>query len=260
MKISTDKTKSVVSKLVKIAFVIAVLPVIWYIIVLVGYWNGIQPYKPDIDYEDKTDTLKGIDANNNGVRDDIERYIHETWKGADPLIIQAMMNYVRQRTKIFDLDVKNKEAIYEFNRHSKILYYCQDKLTENFSDRYDWISLYRSNIEGIYSMLTNTRIRSKSYPQIDDVSEKNSNDRLLVNTNFFKECGIELSKEMTFKYLLKMKLNYCGLKCFREKEQREYEQNRGEKDEIEFYNYYKENVKYIDPSTIRTKCKGIGCK
>ncbi|WP_034722431.1 hypothetical protein [Bacteriovorax sp. DB6_IX] len=47
--------------------------------------------KPNLAYEDRTDTLLGVDKNNNGIRDDIERYIDERLRIIRPYVRDVIL-------------------------------------------------------------------------------------------------------------------------------------------------------------------------
>lgn len=54
-------------------------------------------------------TLLGIDSNNNGVRDDVERWIYKTYKDKHPIHIDIAMQAARAYKKVLETPEKAKE-------------------------------------------------------------------------------------------------------------------------------------------------------
>ncbi len=65
------------------------------------------PPEPDPVVNDST--LLGIDANGNGVRDDVERWIYETYKDKHPIHIDIAMQAARAYKKVLEMPEKAKE-------------------------------------------------------------------------------------------------------------------------------------------------------
>lgn len=59
---------------------------------------------------DRTDTLSGVDANNDGVRDDIEKWIKKRWE-KEPLKQKALLQYAKAAQKSVMVDLNNQEEI-----------------------------------------------------------------------------------------------------------------------------------------------------
>jgi len=71
--------------------------------------NGhILPPEPDPKINNST--LLGIDSNNNGVRDDVERWIYKTYKDKHPIHIDIAMQGAKEKQKIIfnPLEAKNE--------------------------------------------------------------------------------------------------------------------------------------------------------
>lgn len=236
---------------------IAISPVvlfcIYYIGILTIYYFESRPYKPDLSYEDRSWSLKGIDSNNNGVRDDIEKYIEETWSGEEPIISKAVMNYAKHSNKIFDVNLSKSEEIKQFNEKSDILYRCQSKFSNYLSDKYDSIRVGYLNYDAIFTLMTNTWLREFFYMRVENYVVSSESRTLQNGFNMFKDCELEVSKDQAHDYLFRMTLRECGLNCYQAKTKEKYEKKIGDKDEIELYEYYKEHIKNIDPSDNRLK-------
>ncbi|GIT98506.1 hypothetical protein [Sulfurovum sp. TSL1] len=70
--------------------------------------NGhILPPEPDPKINNST--LLGIDSNNNGVRDDVERWIYKTYKDKHPIHIDIAMQGARAKQKMLKDPSKAKE-------------------------------------------------------------------------------------------------------------------------------------------------------
>jgi len=74
------------------------------------YWevNGHR-LPPEPDPVKNNATLLGIDSNNNGVRDDVERWIYETYKDKHPIYIDIAMQAGRAYKHILETPEKAKE-------------------------------------------------------------------------------------------------------------------------------------------------------
>lgn len=64
---------------------------------------------PEPDPKINNSTLLGIDSNSNGVRDDIERWIYETYKDKHPIHIDIAMQAARAYKKVLETPEKAKE-------------------------------------------------------------------------------------------------------------------------------------------------------
>jgi len=66
----------------------------------------VLPPEPDKALNDST--LLGIDSNNNGVRDDVERWIYETYKCKHPIYIDIAMQAARAYKQVLETPEKAK--------------------------------------------------------------------------------------------------------------------------------------------------------
>jgi hypothetical protein len=64
---------------------------------------------PEPDPAVNNSTLLGIDVNNNGVRDDVERWIYKTYKNMHPVHIDIAMQAARAFKKVLETPEKAKE-------------------------------------------------------------------------------------------------------------------------------------------------------
>jgi len=110
-------------------------------------------------------TLLGVDSNHNGVRDDVERWIYQTYKDKHPIYIDIAMQAARGYKLVLETPERAKEIHNEVNK----ALYCQmyyemdgdelgDKLLikENLLDEF-----FRSKI------YFNTKERMATYDQYD---------------------------------------------------------------------------------------------
>ena len=65
------------------------------------------PSEPDKILNDST--LLGIDSNNNGVRDDVERWIYHTYRDKHPIHVDIVMQVARAYKKVLEMPEKAKE-------------------------------------------------------------------------------------------------------------------------------------------------------
>ncbi|GIT99626.1 hypothetical protein TSL6_01330 [Sulfurovum sp. TSL6] len=64
---------------------------------------------PEPDPKINNSTLLGIDSNNNGVRDDVERWIYKTYKDKHPIHIDIAMQAGRAYKKVLETPKRAKE-------------------------------------------------------------------------------------------------------------------------------------------------------
>jgi len=107
---------------------------------------------PEPDPKINNSTLLGIDVNNNGVRDDVERWIYKKYKDKHPIYIAIMMQAARASKKI--LTDPEREGRAQENETSKVLdcssYYRTDAtyfgdknlITEPIDFPYFWHAIY----------------------------------------------------------------------------------------------------------------------
>jgi hypothetical protein len=126
--------------------------------------NGHRlPPQPDETLNNST--LLGIDSNNNGVRDDVERWIYETYKEKHPVHIDIAMQAGRAYKQVLETPERAKEIHDEVRKplHCQFYYESDAKylneptlVTENILNEY-----FRSKI------YFNTQERMEAYLQYD---------------------------------------------------------------------------------------------
>ena len=74
-------------------------------------YKDINSYKlpPEPDETLNNSTLLGIDSNNNGVRDDVERWIYETYKDKHPIHIDIAMQAGRAYKQVLETPERARE-------------------------------------------------------------------------------------------------------------------------------------------------------
>ena len=73
---------------------------------------------PEPDPKINNSTLLGIDSNNNGVRDDVERWIYKTYKDKHPIHIDIAMQASRAYKKVLETPERAKEIHNIVSAHS----------------------------------------------------------------------------------------------------------------------------------------------
>jgi len=120
---------------------------------------------PEPDPMVNNSTLLGIDANENGVRDDVERWIYETYKDKHPVHIDIALQAARAYKKVLETPEKAREIHDEVRkaRHCEFYYKYDAKyfneplLVENdFDTKYLRKKIY-----------FNTEERKNAYTQYD---------------------------------------------------------------------------------------------
>lgn len=100
-----------------------------------GFYASYKEYKRsyDIDYEDKSETLEGVDANENGMRDDLENFGKEALKDWDPLVLKAYHNWLRNLYIVMkkNAQVYNDTKIKYINSYACYRQLLEDELITN---------------------------------------------------------------------------------------------------------------------------------
>ena len=123
----------------------------------------VLPPEPDKTLNDST--LLGIDTNNNGVRDDVERWIYEEYKYKHPIHIDIGMQAARASKMVLEHPEKAREIRDNVDGALFCGWYYQHE-AEEFNDPV----LVHENIDGtVRSKYFNTKKRSDVYWQYDKV-------------------------------------------------------------------------------------------
>ncbi|MGI4993795.1 hypothetical protein ACRXCV_14240 [Halobacteriovorax sp. GFR7] len=120
----------------------------------------------DIDYEDRSETLAGIDANGNGMRDDLERFGEEAYKDWDPLVLKAYYNWL-----------KNLYVVMENKAHVD-----NDKKIDYINSRSCWLLLQRK--KKITNSFVDTSIK-KIHSQVFKLSFNTAQRKSILDENWF---------------------------------------------------------------------------
>jgi hypothetical protein len=108
-------------------------------------------------------TLLGIDTNNNGVRDDVERWIYETYREKHPIHVDIAMQAGRAYKKVLETPEKAKEIRAEVNAPFLCGWYYQ-----NDAKYFNQPILIHERIDApVKSKYFNTKERSDVYWQYD---------------------------------------------------------------------------------------------
>jgi len=110
-------------------------------------------------------TLLGIDSNNNGVRDDVEIWIYETYKDKHPIYIDIAMQAARGYKLVLEYPEKARELYHEVDKAAYCeLYYTYD------ADEFNEPILVTKEIDNRYfrhKIYFNTKERMNAYLQYD---------------------------------------------------------------------------------------------
>jgi len=80
---------------------------------------------PEPDPTINNSTLLGIDSNNNGVRDDVERWIYEEYKDKHPIYIDIAMQAARGYRLVLEKQPKTKEEAMSIMKQVDSSAYCE---------------------------------------------------------------------------------------------------------------------------------------
>jgi hypothetical protein len=133
--------------------------------------NGhMLPPKPDKTLNDST--LLGVDMNGNGVRDDVERWIYETYKDKHPIYIDIAMQYGRAYKLVLEQYKKAKEIREVVNAPIHCNWYYK-----GYAQFFNELPLVTKIINSsIFSKYFNTKERKDIYWQYDVLLSGDSYD------------------------------------------------------------------------------------
>jgi len=118
---------------------------------------------PEPDPKINNSTLLGIDSNNNGVRDDVERWIYKTYKDKHPIHIDIAMQAGRAYKKVLETPERAKEIRLKVNSP----YFCASYY-QNYVEFFKQPVLVNERIDvPVKSKYFNTKARSDVYLQYD---------------------------------------------------------------------------------------------
>ncbi|GIT98856.1 hypothetical protein [Sulfurovum sp. TSL1] len=120
---------------------------------------------PEPDPKINNSTLLGIDSNNNGVRDDVERWIYETYKDEHPIHIDIAMQAGRAYKKVLETPEKAKE-IHDYVSAPS---YCESYY-KIYAKYFNEVLLVIKDVTNEYfrsNIIFNTQERKKAYLEYD---------------------------------------------------------------------------------------------
>ena len=118
---------------------------------------------PEPDTVKNNATLLGIDVNHNGVRDDVERWIYETYKDKHPIYIDIAM----QGARAYKLVLEHPERAKEIHDKVNAPYFCGAYYQHDAKYVNDTILINERIDVSVKSNYFNTKARNKVYWQYD---------------------------------------------------------------------------------------------
>ena len=115
---------------------------------------------PEPDPKINNSTLLGVDSNNNGVRDDVERWIYEKYKDRHPINAVIAMEAAKVYQKIIAHPERAKELLLE----SRTIGYCEAFLQYNSNPKIK--AIFPHEVDDKYfrrTIIFNTEERKKNY-------------------------------------------------------------------------------------------------
>ena len=133
--------------------------------------NGhVLPPEPDPKVNNAT--LLGVDVNHNGVRDDVERWIYETYKDKHPIYIDIAMQAGRAYKQVLETPERAKEIRKSVNAP----YFCGSYYM-NYTKIFHKPVLVHERIDSpVKSKYFNTKARKDVYWQYDSLLSGDSYD------------------------------------------------------------------------------------
>ena len=124
--------------------------------------NGhVLPPEPDPKVNNAT--LLGVDVNHNGVRDDVERWIYETYKDKHPIYIDIAM----QAARAYKLVLESPEKAKEIRKSVNAPYFCGSYYMDYVKFFHKPVLLHERIDVPVKSKYFNTKDRSNVYRQYD---------------------------------------------------------------------------------------------
>ena len=120
---------------------------------------------PESDPKINNSTLLGIDSNNNGVRDDVERWIYKTYKDKHPIHIDIAMQAGRVWQKVLVDPNKAKEIHPSISGASSCEAYFRVCVKDSEKNKYNLERISSSDI--FVGAVFNTKERWDAYIQYD---------------------------------------------------------------------------------------------
>ena len=126
---------------------------------------------PEPDPVKNNATLLGIDVNHNGVRDDVERWIYETYKEKHPIYIDIAMQAARGYKLVLEKEPKTKSEVMSISKEVDSSTYCELYYSLDADELGDPI-LVKGNIDDRYfrhKVYFNTKKRLEVYIKYDSL-------------------------------------------------------------------------------------------
>jgi hypothetical protein len=160
------------------------------------YWevNGHR-LPPEPDPAVNNATLLGIDGNNNGVRDDVERWIYNEYKDKHPIHIDIAMQEAKADRLILEKQPKTKREAMEIKDEVDKPVYCQGYYKYE-AKYFNESILIRENVVDEYfrsKIYFNTKERMDVYDQYDTLLSGDSYT-LVDGKDMKKVCDFNTSK------------------------------------------------------------------
>jgi len=121
---------------------------------------------PEPDSKINNSTLLGIDSNNNGVRDDVERWIYEEYKDKHPIHIDIAMQAARGYKLVLETPERAKEIYSEVDKAAYCEGYFRVCINKDMKEK---IKLERISTSDMFTkkIYFNTKARMDAYIQYD---------------------------------------------------------------------------------------------
>jgi VCBS repeat-containing protein len=140
---------------------------------------------PEPDEKINNSTLLGIDSNNNGVRDDVERWIYYKYKDKHPIYIDIAMQAARGYKKVLETPAKAKEIHNEVNAVIDCSWYYRDE-AQYYNDP---ILIFERVDDKVFYQYFNTDARKSVYQEYD---------KLLSGDTYHTLDGIDMKNQCSF--------------------------------------------------------------
>ncbi len=161
------------------------------------YWevNGHR-LPPEPDPKVNNATLLGVDSNNNGVRDDVERWIYEKYKDKHPIHIDIAMQAARGYKLVLEKQPTSREEANSIHKKASASMSCE-AYYQIYSKYFNEPLIVKEDINtGSFRMKIyfNTKTRREVYDQYNVLLSGDSYSTPSVDKNMSSYCDFDTSK------------------------------------------------------------------
>jgi hypothetical protein len=154
---------------------------------------GLFEERVSVSYEDKSDTLAGIDNDGNGVRDDVERFIKENTKDYDDEYRAIFYSYAKSLQSMFVVDENDERAMRKavVDKSRRVRCVFSSGVIYNANKKINSDEFYMS----LKQLLLNTKERESKYFKMSKSISREQLEPYKFIAKFSEICGVRFNNE-----------------------------------------------------------------